>query len=480
MANQHSRRGFLTVAGLVTGGAAATGLWAQFAWADQQTPRGLRVPAAAGPDPWDQVPAILARIVPPVFADRDFRITDYGAKGDGRTDCTAAFRKAVAACTAAGGGRVVVPSGTYATGAIQLLSNVNLFVDTGATIRFSTDPNKYLPVVFTRWQGIECYNYSALIYANGQTNVAITGNGTLDGQGGSWKPFGGGGSDWTRLQQQGADNTPVEKRVYGAGHKLRPNLIELQKCTNVLISDVTIVRPPMWSVHPVLSTNVTVRGLDIQSRGGGGNNDGVDPECCADVHIQGVTFNTGDDCVAVKSGRDVDGRRVGVASENIVIEDCVFTFSNRGAICVGSECSGGARNIFARDSQINPAGAADQLWYALFVKTGNHRSGTLDGIHLRNITGRKFTRSPIFITMKYSSSGPGPVVNPTVRNITLDHLSIDGSKEAAVEIVGIPASHVSNVSVSDCVFTGISSGGNRISNADGVTFIRTTINGKAV
>jgi polygalacturonase len=475
MATQRSRRDFLKVAGLLTGGATAIGVGAQFAWAGE-TPGSI----AAAVSPWDQVPGILARINPPTFPNRDFRITDYGAKGDGRTDCTAAFKKAITAANAAGGGRVVVPSGTYSTGAIHLLSNVNLFVDSGATIRFSTDPARFLPVVFTRWQGIECYNYSPLIYANGQTNVAISGKGALDGQGASWKPFGGGGSDWTKLLQQGANNTPVAQRVYGAGHKLRPAMIELQKCTNILIEDVTVLRPPMWCVHPVLSKNITVRRLNLQTRGGGGNNDGVDPECCSDVHIHDCVFDTGDDCIAIKSGRDVDGRRVGVPSENIVIENCIFKFSNRGAICVGSECSGGARNIFARNSQVNPANTADQLWYVLFVKTGNHRGGILDGIHLQNITGNKLTKSPIFVTLKYSSSGPGPIAYPTVRNITLDRVTVKGSREAAVEIVGLPQSHVKNVSVTNSTFTGIATGGNRISNADGVTFTGTTINGKSV
>jgi polygalacturonase len=472
MATQRSRRDFIRAAGLLAGGAAATGIGAGFAWAGEAD-----VVAAAGP--WDQVPEILARIKPPAFAAKDFKVTDFGAKGDGSTDCTAAFKKAIVACNAAGGGRVVVPSGTFATGAIQLLSNVNLFVDQGATIKFSTDRNKYLPAVFTRWQGIECYNYSGFVYALNQTNIAITGKGTLDGQGASWKPLGSGGSSWTKLQQQGADGVAVEKRVYGGSGTLRPNLIELQKCTNILLEDFTCLRPPMWCVHPVLSRNITVRRLNLLTRNGGGNNDGVDPECCADVHIHDCTFDTGDDCIAIKSGRNVDGRRVNVPSENIVIENCTFKFSNRGAICIGSECSGGARNIFARNSQINPANAADQLWYALFIKTNNKRGGVLDGIHLQNITGNKFAKSPIFITMQYSATGPGPVANPTIRNITLDRIVVKGSKEAAVEIVGLGPSHVRNVAVSNSTFTGISTGGNRISNADNVTFTNTTINGKA-
>src|SRR4051812_37005168 len=231
MSTERSRRDFLKVAGLVAGGAAVTGMGTDLAWA------GPAPAVKAGP--WDEVPAILARIKPPAFPTRDFPVSDYGAKGDGKTDCTAAFEKAITACNAAGGGRVVVSKGTYSTGAIRLLSNVNLFVDQGATILFSTDRDKYLPAVFTRWQGIECYNYSGFVYALNQTNIAITGKGTLDGQGASWKPLGSGGSSWTKLQQQGADGVAVDKRVYGSSGTLRPNLVELQKCTNILLEDFT-------------------------------------------------------------------------------------------------------------------------------------------------------------------------------------------------------------------------------------------------
>ncbi|HUR57399.1 MAG TPA: glycoside hydrolase family 28 protein, partial [Opitutaceae bacterium] len=274
---------------------------------------------------WDSVPAILARIKAPTFPARDFPITDYGAVAGG-ADCSDALRQAIAACHAAGGGRVVVPAGVFHTGAIHLRSNVNLHVAEGATLQFLTDPDKYLPAVHTRWEGVECMNYSSLIYAFEQENIAVTGGGKLDG-----------GADWDtwwawndkrkgavkqkigrdRLLQLGENGTPVAQRRFGAGDFLRPNFIQLYRCRNVLVEDVAIVRSPMWEIHPALSSNVTVRGVRIASHGP--NNDGCDPESCRDVLIEKCTFDTGDDCIAIKSGRDADGRRIGVPSENIII-----------------------------------------------------------------------------------------------------------------------------------------------------------------
>jgi polygalacturonase len=456
MALQPNRRDLLRIGGLTAGGALLAGAAGTAARA-----------ATKAASPWDQVPVILGRIVPPTFPAKDFPITDYGAKPGG-ADNTAAFAKAIAACNAAGGGRVTVPAGTWSTGAIQLLSNVNLNLAAGATIQFSTDPTKYLPVVLTRWQGIECYNYSPLIHAEGQTNIAITGSGTLDGQGAAWKPFGGGGSDWTNLQKQGANNTPVSQRQYGPGHHLRPAMVEPRNCQNILIEGITVVRPPMWALHPVLSSNITVRNVTLSTQGGGGNNDGCDPECCSDVHIIGCTFNTGDDCIAIKSGRDVDGRRVNVPSQNIVIENCDFLFSNRGAICVGSEVSGGANNIFARNCRVNPASKPGQLWYALFVKTGNKRGGVIDGIHLQNITANNLTKSALLVTMTYGNSGPGPTVNPVVQNIDADGITVHCAGTYALELIGLPASHLKHFHVTNSTFTGIAKG-NHIVNADDVT-----------
>ncbi|HEX8098171.1 MAG TPA: glycoside hydrolase family 28 protein, partial [Pyrinomonadaceae bacterium] len=285
-------------------------------------------------DPWAQVPEILKRIKPPTFPKRDFDVTRYGAAGDGKTDCTESFRKAVEACNKAGGGRVVVPAGVFLTGPIHLKSNVNLYVSKGATLKFSQDTSKYLPLVFTRFEGMELMNYSPFVYAFEQENVAVTGEGTLDGQsdGAHWWPWKGnaehgwkkGDPDQKRarkvLEEMVEKGTPVAERKFGEGSYLRPQFIQPYCCKNVLIEDVTIKNSPMWEINPVLCRNVTVRNVKIASHGP--NNDGCDPESCADVLIKDCEFDTGDDCIAIKSGRNADGRRLNVPSESIVIQGC--------------------------------------------------------------------------------------------------------------------------------------------------------------
>jgi unsaturated rhamnogalacturonyl hydrolase len=274
---------------------------------------------------WGDYERVLARIKAPTFPDRDFPITDFGAKPG--ADATASIRAAIAACHDAGGGRVVVPAGEWGTGAIHLKSNVNLHVSKGATLLFSYDLENY-PVVFTRWEGVECMNFSPFIYAFEQENIAITGEGTLDG-GATWETWWG----WNRkadgavrqrasrdqLFEMGQNGVPVAERVFGPGHTLRPNFIQPYRCRNILIEGVTILRSPMWEIHPVLSQNISVRGVKIVSHGP--NNDGCNPESSRDVLLENTHFDTGDDCIAIKSGRNNDGRRIAVPSENIIVRN---------------------------------------------------------------------------------------------------------------------------------------------------------------
>ncbi len=278
-------------------------------------------PAFAG---WDTVPAILARIRPPSFPKRDFYITRYGAASDGIRDCSAAIREAISACSRAGGGRVVIPAGTFLTGAIHLRSNVNLYISKGATLRFIPDPHLYLPVVYTRWEGVECMSYSSFIYAFEQENIAVTGGGTLDGQANDkyWWPWNGnpsyGGSRQSpnqmaarnRLFKMGETDVPVGERVFGEGSYLRPNFVQLYRCRNVLVDGITIHNSPMWQVHPVLCTNVTVRGVKAISHGP--NNDGCNPESSRDVLIQDLTLET------TASPSSLEG--IGTAAESVCLQ----------------------------------------------------------------------------------------------------------------------------------------------------------------
>nr|WTB28490.1 glycoside hydrolase family 28 protein [Streptomyces sp. NBC_00830] len=447
-----TRRRFLALAGTLGTAVALPGLLpAQAVAAAERTAAELAV------DPWEQVPGILARIVPPVFPRRFFDIRDFGAVGDGTTKNTRAFADAIRACHDAGGGHVVVPAGRFLTGAIHLLSNVDLRLDDEATVLFSTDPADYLPVVFTRWEGTECYNYSSFIYAYGQENLAITGGGTLDGQGmaGPWKswrdPGGNALVDQAALRAMGEQGVPVEERVFGEGHHLRPNMIQFYRCRNIEIRGVTVLEPPMWTIHPVLCTNVLMSGVDVIGRIN--NSDGFDAESCRDVHITGCRFHTEDDSVCVKSGRDEDGLRVGVPSENIVVQNCVFS-GRWGGIAVGSEMSGGAYNIFAENCRINPLDFPGRYnpRHPVFLKTNKKRGGAIDGVYVRNFTGRQIDRDCIYLTTRYGNqTGDRPAV---IRNVRVERMVHDGARYA-INLEGLDSDPFQHVHISQCEFTDI-------------------------
>ncbi len=413
----------------------------------------LAVPArAAEPTGWDAVPAILARIVPPQFPDRDFKVADYGAVADGEADCKPAFDKAIAACSEAGGGRVVVPAGEwFVRGPIHLKSNVNLHVEEGATVRFSTEPADYLPAVHTRFEGNEAMNYSPLIYAHGVENIAITGKGTFDGQADSkhWWPWKGRsgsgpnqGRDTTTLRQMGEDAVPVAERVFGEGHYLRPNFVQPYASRNILIEGVTFTNSPMWILHPVLCENVTIRGVTVDSHGP--NSDGCDPESCRDVLIENCTFDTGDDCIAIKSGRNADGRRIAAPSENIIVRSCTMR-DGHGGVVLGSEMSGGIRNVFVEDCAMD----SPNLDRAIRLKSNSLRGGYLENLFVRNIQVGQVKESVVRINLRYED-GVGEHY-PTVRNIHIENLSSSKSSRPFY-LVGLDKAKIENVIIENCTF----------------------------
>jgi len=419
---------------------------------------------------WSQVPLILSRIKAPTFPDRDFKITDYGAVAGGQADSTGAISKAIAACHAAGGGRVIIPPGTFLTGAIHLKSNVNLHIAEGATLKFDPDPAKYLPVVFTRFEGTECMNYSPLIYAFEQENIAVTGKGVLDGSASaenwwSWKRSEKGAASIRRLLDFNDQGVPVEQRVFGEGYHLRPNFIQPYRSRNVLIEGVTINNSPMWEIHPVLCSNVTVRGVTIVTHGP--NNDGCNPESSRDVLIEDCLFDTGDDCIAIKSGRNNDGRRVATPSENIIVRNSTMK-DGHGGVVMGSEVSGGVRNVFVENCKMD----SPNLDRALRFKSNALRGGLIENIYMRNVEIGRVAEAILTVDFLYETGPKGPH-RPVVRNVSIENVR-SASSPRVMWIAGFPGAIIDNISFTDCVFRGVESS-ETVQNAGSILFKNVTI-----
>jgi unsaturated rhamnogalacturonyl hydrolase len=301
-------------------------------------------------------------------------------------------------------------------------------------------------------------NYSPLIYAFAQENVAITGQGTLDGSASletwwAWNnPAAGRPTRQVaarqRLDQQGADGTPVAERLHGEGSFLRPNFIQPYRCRNVLIEGVTIINSPMWEIHPVLCTNVTVRGVRIHSLGT--NNDGCDPESCRDVLIEDCVFETGDDCIAIKSGRNNDGRRIGVPSENIVIRRCTMK-DGHGGVTMGSEVSGGVRNVFVDDCKMD----SPHLERAFRFKSNAVRGGVIENIFVRQVEVGRVARAVLSVEFDYEEGANGPH-KPVLRNVLIENVTSASSGSVAV-ITAFPGAVLEGLRLKDCTFLGVES-----------------------
>jgi polygalacturonase len=426
--------------------------------------------------------AIMKFIEPPTFPKRDFVITDFGAVGDGEKLCSRALGDAIRACSQAGGGAVVVPKGRFLTGAVHLESNVNLHLAEGATLAFSTDTSHYLPAVFTRFEGTECMNYSPFIYAFEKTNIAVTGSGVLDGQAGPehWWPWAGKEraeykkgmpnqeADRNSLTGMGDRNVPVARRLFGEGHLLRPNFIQPCRCTNVLLEGFKMVNSPMWEINPVLCRNVTVRGIDIDTHGP--NNDGCDPESCDGVLIADCSFSTGDDCIAVKAGRNQDGRRVNVPCQNVLIRNCTMK-DGHGGVSIGSEVSGGIRNVLTENCQMS----SPNLERALRIKTNSYRGGVIENIAFRNVTVGEVAEAVIEVDYFYQEGEGGPF-NPVVRDIDVANVTCRKSKHA-IFMRGYKTSPVGGVTIADCNFQN-SSQGVHMQEVDDVKLHAVKVNGK--
>lgn len=432
-------------------------------------------------EPLKEMEQVRKQIKAPVFKNKDYAITAFGARGDGLTKNTEAFKKAIEACNKAGGGRVVVPAGRFLTGPLYLKSNVNLHLQEGAVIVFSRDTKDY-PLVLTRWEGMDCMNYSPQLYAYGETNIAVTGKGTLDGNADKthWWPWKGRAQyGWQKgepNQEKARDSLHVlmrqkvdpRQRIFGDGHYLRPYMLQPYNCKNVLLSGVKMINSPMWFVAPVMCENVTVEKVRIESHGP--NTDGCDPDACKNVLIKDCYFDTGDDCIAIKSGRDEDGRRYGRPAENHIIEGCEMK-DGHGGIVIGSEIAGGARNIYARNCKMS----STNLDRVLRVKTSSSRGGVIENVFLKDIAVGTYKESAVHFNMFYEQ--PGNFM-PTIRNVWVENLNVTDGGDYAVWVNAYKESPVQHLKLVNCTINGVKEA-YKIDHVKNMTLTNVTINGKA-
>jgi polygalacturonase len=338
------------------------------------------IPRAQTADVWAEADRIVAGIASPRIGPGRVSITGHGARSGFDQDALPAVKAAIAALGQAGG-RLVIPPGDWRMdGPIHLPSRVELHVVEGATVRFSTDPAHYLPVVFTRWEGTECWNYSPPIYAIGVEDVAITGGGTIDGQGfeGFFQWRARQKLDQTELRRMGAEGVPVAERVFGAGHYLRPSFVQFIQCRRVLIDGPRFVNSTFWMLHLVYSDQVIVRNVTLKSDHL--NSDGVDPDSSTNVLVERCVFDCGDDGVAIKAGRDQDGWRVGRSASRIVVRDCDYRGTAGGGLSIGSEMSGGVDHVYCERYRMN------DIVHALYFKSNRDRGGEIRDVHIRDVT----------------------------------------------------------------------------------------------
>lgn len=319
-----------------------------------------------------------------VFPEKQFPITKYGAKPGGEFVNTKAIAKAIKACNKSGGGVVVVPKGEWFTGPIHFMSNVNLLLEEGATLVFSDNHLDYLPAVQTSWEGLECFNYSPLIYAFGCDNIAITGKGKLQPKIKGWTPWFKRPKEHLEASKQlyewAAHDTPVEERQMAVGNNnMRPHLIHFNRCRNILLDGFHINGSPFWTIHLFLCDGGIARNLNVYAHNH--NNDGIDLEMTSNVLIEDCKFDQGDDAIVIKSGRNRDAWRIGKPTENVVVRNCTVV-KGHCLLGIGSEMSGGVRNILMENCV-----ATDSVFRMMYMKTNHRRGGFIDHIYMRNCKG---------------------------------------------------------------------------------------------
>lgn len=428
----------------------------------------LLLPACAFAAGWDdnEYKRIEQSIQLPKIAERQFLITSFGAK----TTATAAqnqkaINRVISLVSKKGGGKVIIPKGTWNTGAIELKSHVNLVLEEGATLHFAFEPKLY-PLVRTSWEGLACWNYSPCIYAYKATDIAITGKGTVDGGGNNdtfWQWNGSPRFGYkegvtkesqklgsrSKLLKMAEDGVPFDERKFGMGYGLRPQLVNMVHCERILIKDVKMINSPFWVIHPLLSKNITVDGVYVWNEGP--NGDGCDPEACENVLIQNCVFHTGDDCIAIKSGRNNDGRLWNQPSKNIIIRNCKME-DGHGGVVIGSEISGGCENVYAENCVMD----SPHLERILRIKTNNCRGGQVQNINMRNVVVGQCKEAVVKINLDYERKeicyrGFEPIVN----NVNVENVTCQKSDYGVLIIGRDSLENVYDINIKNCKFDGV-------------------------
>lgn len=428
----------------------------------------LLLPVCAFAAGWDdnEYKRIEQSIQLPKIAERQFLITSFGAK----TTATAAqnqkaINRVISLVSKKGGGKVIIPKGTWNTGAIELKSHVNLVLEEGATLHFAFEPKLY-PLVRTSWEGLACWNYSPCIYAYKATDIAITGKGTIDGGGNNdtfWQWNGSPRFGYkegvtkesqklgsrSKLLKMAEDGVPFDERKFGMGYGLRPQLVNMVHCERILIKDVKMINSPFWVIHPLLSKNITVDGVYVWNEGP--NGDGCDPEACENVLIQNCVFHTGDDCIAIKSGRNNDGRLWNQPSKNIIIRNCKME-DGHGGVVIGSEISGGCENVYAENCVMD----SPHLERILRIKTNNCRGGQVQNINMRNVVVGQCKEAVVKINLDYERKeicyrGFEPIVN----NVNVENVTCQKSDYGVLIIGRDSLENVYDINIKNCKFDGV-------------------------
>lgn len=372
----------------------------------------------------------IADVPDVIVFEKVCNIKDYGAKSGGKIINSTPIFDAISDCARSGGGRVLIPPGKWKTGAIHLRNNIDLHLEKGAQIIFSSDPNDYLPVVFTRFEGMELYNYSPLIYANNCENVSISGEGILDGQGKEW-------SNWNNKQDEAVfrlytminREEPVESRVFGTKKdSLRPSFVQFINCKNVSVSGITALDGPMWTFHFIYSESIKIKNINVRTISH--NTDGIVIDSSKNAIIEDSNFETGDDAIAIKSGLDRDGWRVNRPSENIFIKNILVKRGHSG-ISIGSEMSGGVRNVLVSDCQFK------DTWSGIRLKSMRGRGGTIENVWFKNIEMDDIETAALLIDATYSASTIPPKTDayPKIKNLYFENIKCLLARDA-IEIDG--------------------------------------------